>query len=170
MALQKKICMLGGFAVGKTSLVARFVSSMFSEKYQTTVGVKIDKKMVKVGETEVMMVLWDVQGKDDMQKMRSAYLKGSSGYVMVVDGTRGPTLDVAEEVQQMANELLGPVPFVVFINKADLEDQWDLTEDAIRRLAQKGWFIFKTSAKTGMSVEEGFQTLARKMLEGDVSA
>jgi hypothetical protein len=162
--------MLGGFAVGKTSLVARFVSSMFSEKYQTTVGVKIDKKMVKVGETEVMMVLWDVQGKDDMQKMRSAYLKGSSGYVMVVDGTRGPTLDVAEEVQQMANELLGSVPFVVFINKADLEDQWDLTEDAIRRLAQKGWFIFKTSAKTGMSVEEGFQTLARKMLEGDVSA
>jgi hypothetical protein len=170
MPLQKKICMLGGFAVGKTSLVARFVSSLFSDKYQTTVGVKVDKKTVRAGETEVMMVLWDVQGEDGVQKMRSAYLKGSSGYVMVIDGTRGPTLEVAEQVQQMANELLGPVPFVVFINKSDLEDQWDLDDEAVRRLAQKGWFLFKTSAKTGVGVEEGFQTLARKMLEVDTSA
>ena len=170
MALQKKICMLGGFAVGKTSLVGCFVSSMFSDKYQTTVGVKVDKKTVKVNDTEVMMVLWDVQGEDGVQKMQKTYLRGSAGYVMVVDGTRGPTLDVAEKVQQFAQELLGPVPFVVFINKSDLEDQWDLDEEAIRRLAQKGWYLFKTSAKTGVSVEEGFQTLARKMLEGDTGA
>jgi signal recognition particle receptor subunit beta len=72
---------------------------------------------------------------------------------------------VAEQVQQMAMELLGPVPFVVFINKTDLEDQWDLTEDAVRRLANKGWLIFKTSAKTGVGVEDAFLTLAQKMVE-----
>lgn len=165
MAVQKKICMLGGFAVGKTSLVARYVSSMFSDRYQTTVGVKIDKKMVTTAGGEVTMVLWDVQGEDGVQKMRSSYLRGSAGYVLVIDGTRGPTLEVAEQVQQMAMELLGPVPFVVFINKTDLEDQWDLTEDAVRRLANKGWLIFKTSAKTGVGVEDAFLTLAQKMVE-----
>jgi small GTP-binding protein len=157
--------MLGGFAVGKTSLVARYVSSMFSDRYQTTVGVKIDKKMVTTAGGEVTMVLWDVQGEDGVQKMRSSYLRGSAGYVLVIDGTRGPTLEVAEQVQQMAMELLGPVPFVVFINKTDLEDQWDLTEDAVRRLANKGWLIFKTSAKTGVGVEDAFLTLAQKMVE-----
>lgn len=170
MLLQKKICMLGGFAVGKTSLVGRYVSSTYSDKYQTTVGVKVDKKLVTVGDAEVMMVLWDVQGEDGVQKMQKTYLRGSAGYVMVVDGTRGPTLDVAEKVQQFAEELLGPVPFVVFINKSDLEDQWDLDENAMRRLAQKGWYLFKTSAKSGVGVEEAFLTLARKMLEGETRA
>ena len=162
--------MLGGFAVGKTSLVARFVSSVFSDKYQTTVGVKIDKKMVKTGGDDVMMVLWDVQGEDGVQKMRSSYLRGSAGYILVIDGTRYPTLDVAEQVNTMAQELLGPVPFVVFLNKADMESEWTLDEDAIRRLAQKGWYLFKTSAKTGQGVEEAFATLAQKLLEVEARA
>ena len=62
--LQKKICMLGGFSVGKTSLVKRFVASVFSEAYLTTVGVKIDKKTVHLGERAVNLILWDVAGED----------------------------------------------------------------------------------------------------------
>ena len=68
--LQKKICMLGSFAVGKTSLVRRFVESMYSEAYHTTVGVKVDKKNVQVNGAEVTLVLWDIYGEDDYQKMR----------------------------------------------------------------------------------------------------
>ena len=91
--LQKKICMLGSFAVGKTSLVRRFVESIYSDVYQTTVGVKIDKKNVKVSEKEVSLVLWDIYGEDDYQKMHWTYLRGASGYLLVADGTRARPMD-----------------------------------------------------------------------------
>ena len=90
--LQKKICMLGSFAVGKTSLVRRYVESIYSDVYHTTVGVKIDKKTVQVGEQEVGLVLWDLYGEDEFQKMRWSYVRGASGYLLVADGTRRATL------------------------------------------------------------------------------
>src|SRR5271155_1143033 len=93
--LQKKICMLGGFSVGKTSLVKRYVQSVFSETYLTTVGVKIDKKIVDLSGQTVNLILWDVAGEDDVSALRMSYLRGASGYVLVADGTRPATLDVA---------------------------------------------------------------------------
>ena len=85
--IQKKICMIGSFGVGKTSLVARFVRSIFSEKYQTTVGVKIDKKVVEVGGQQVTLVLWDIAGEDALTTVRVSQLRGASGYILVVDGS-----------------------------------------------------------------------------------
>ncbi len=162
--IQKKICMLGGFAVGKTSLVARFVHSMFSDKYLTTVGVKIDKKTVRVGETDVTLMLWDIYGQDDFQKIRMSYLKGSSGYLLVVDGTRKATLDMARELVAAAEETLGKVPFILVLNKADLAESWELDEAELGRLEGGGWKIVRTSAKTGAAVEETFLDLARRMV------
>jgi len=75
--IKKKICMLGVFAVGKTSLVQRFVKSMFSEKYLTTVGVKIDKKTIEVKGKIVELMLWDLQGEDEFQKLNATYLRGA---------------------------------------------------------------------------------------------
>ena len=86
--IQKKICMVGSFAVGKTSLVARFVRGIFSEKYLTTVGVKIDKRTVAVDDRQVNLLLWDLYGEDDFQKLKLSYLRGASGYFLVVDPTR----------------------------------------------------------------------------------
>ena len=63
---QKKVCVLGAFGVGKTSLVRRYVQSIFSDAYLTTVGVKIDKKNLNVGETPVTLILWDIAGEDDV--------------------------------------------------------------------------------------------------------
>ena len=97
--IQKKICMLGGFAVGKTSLVSRFVSSIFSDKYLTTVGVKIDKKPVSVDGRDVTLMLWDIYGQDDFQTVQPSQLRGMAGYLLVVDGTRRATLDVARQLQ-----------------------------------------------------------------------
>ena len=97
--IQKKVCMLGGFAVGKTSLVARFVRSIFSEKYLTTVGVKIDKKAVMAGDREVTLVLWDINGQDEFQDVQESYLRGMSGYLLVVDGTRRATLETAAKLR-----------------------------------------------------------------------
>ena len=162
--LQKKICMLGSFAVGKTSLVRRFVESIYSDVYQTTVGVKIDKKNLQVGEKEVSLVLWDIYGEDDYQKMRWTYLRGASGYLLVADGTRKATLEKAVSMEQKVREEAGAIPFVLVINKSDLIRDWEIDPALESQLAAQGWSIQRSSAKTGEGVEQSFSLLARKML------
>ena len=156
--------MLGSFAVGKTSLVRRFVESIYSDVYQTTVGVKIDKKNVKIGEKEMSVVLWDIYGEDDYQKMRWTYLRGASGYLLVADGTRKATLEKAVSLEQRVREEAGAIPFVLVINKSDLIRDWELDPALELQLAEQGWSIVRSSAKTGEGVEESFSLLARKML------
>jgi len=162
--IQKKICMLGGFAVGKTSLVARYVSSIFSDKYLTTVGVKIDKKPVSVDGRDVTLMLWDIYGQDDFQTVQPSQLRGMSGYLLVVDGTRRATLETARQLQEKATEAVGPVPFILLLNKLDLAAQWEIDEPAFFKLVEDGWRVVRTSAKTGEGVEQAFELLARAML------
>ena len=162
--LQKKICMLGSFAVGKTSLVRRFVESIYSDVYQTTVGVKIDKKNVRVDGKEASLVLWDIYGEDDYQKMRWTYLRGAAGYLLVADGTRKATLEKAVSLEQRVREEVGAIPFVLVINKSDLIRDWELDPALESQLTAQGWSILRSSAKTGEGVEESFSLLTRKML------
>jgi small GTP-binding protein len=162
--IQKKICMLGGFAVGKTSLVARYVSSIFSDKYLSTVGVKIDKKQLSVDGKDVTMMLWDIYGQDDFQTVQASQLRGMSGYLLVVDGTRRATLETARQLQAKATDAVGPVPFILLLNKLDLAEQWEIDEPAFFKLVEEGWRVVRTSAKTGEGVEEAFNLLARAML------
>ncbi len=157
--------MLGSFAVGKTSLVKRFVNSIFSEEYLTTVGVKVDKRLVKQGETEVNLMLWDLHGEDEFQKLRLSYLRGMSGYILVADGTRKITLDRALALQRNTEATFGPVPFILVLNKADLAGEWQLSEEQIEGFLSKGWLIKKTSALTGEGVAEIFELLTERMLK-----
>jgi small GTP-binding protein len=161
---QKKICMLGSFAVGKTSLVRRFVESIYSEVYQTTVGVKIDKKVLDVDGREITFVLWDIYGEDDFQKLRWSQVRGASGYLLVADGTRRATFEKAIALEQKVREEVGNIPFVFVINKSDLVGEWELDPEMEARMAAMNWTILRCSAKTGDGVEEAFSTLARKML------
>jgi small GTP-binding protein len=162
--MQKKVCMLGAFAVGKTSLVARFVESIFSDKYYTTVGVRISRKSVREGRQQCHLIVWDLAGEDEFLQIRLSYLRGASGYLLVVDGTRPTTLDAAVNIQKRVREALGDVPFVVLLNKADLQEEWEVSDDTMMELADKGWSWFKTSAKTGMGVEDAFLSLTDMML------
>ena len=162
--IQKKVCMLGGYAVGKTSLVARFVSSIFSEKYLSTVGVKIDKKVVSVDGRDTMLMLWDIYGQDDFQTVQPAQLRGMAGYLLVVDGTRRATLDTAQLLHEKAKSVAGDVPFVVVLNKSDLASSWEIDDVAFFKLVEQGWRAVKTSAKTGDGVEHAFESLTRAML------
>jgi small GTP-binding protein len=162
--LQKKICMLGAFGVGKTSLVKRYVQSIFSETYLTTVGVKIDKKTVAVGTEPVTLLLWDIAGEDDVSPIRMSYLRGAAGYLLVADGTRAETLDIASSIQSRVRSEIGAVPFLVLVNKADLEESWELARDALEGLENAGWSVLRTSAKTGQGVEEAFEELAKRMV------
>jgi hypothetical protein len=164
--IQKKICMMGAFATGKTSLVARFVKSIFSDKYITTVGVKVDKKVVTTADAELTLILWDLHGEDELQKIRTSYLRGSAGILLIVDTTRKGTLEKAIELQQQAQEALGDVPFVTALNKVDLADEWDMPDALLSPLVNAGWTLLPTSAKTGEGVEELFSVLCRKMNYG----
>lgn len=164
--VQKKICMLGTFAVGKTSLVRRFVESIYTDKYHTTVGVKIDKKLIDLDETrKMMMMLWDVEGAEAAHELRKSYLRGAAGYLLVADCTRKESLYRALEIQTRAQETIGLVPYIFLINKSDLVEKWEIEERELEALVEKGWHIIRTSAKSGVGVEEAFLTLAQKMME-----
>jgi hypothetical protein len=157
--------MIGTSGVGKTSLVAKFVHSMFSDKYLTTVGVKIDKKNVSLEGEEVMLMIWDLAGDDDYQRLQMSYLRGTSGYLLVADGTRRVTLDQAIEIQSRVAETVGALPFLLALNKADLPAQWEIDEARMAELKARDWKFFKTSAKEGAGVEEAFVELARLMVK-----
>ncbi|MGB5959575.1 MAG: Rab family GTPase [Coleofasciculaceae cyanobacterium] len=162
--IQKKVCMVGAFATGKTSLVSRFVHSIYSEVYQSTVGVKIDKKTLKLEDQEINLILWDIQGEDNFQKLRLSYLRGLSGYLLVVDGTRRATFEKALNVQQSIEQMFEKVPFILIINKSDLADEWEIDNTTVDELSNTGWNIIKGSAKTGLGVEEAFLTLTKKIM------
>ncbi len=159
--MQKKICMLGSYAVGKTSLVAQFVHGIFSEEYLTTIGVKIDKKSVALEGEHIDLFLWDLNGQDRFQDVSMSYLRGSAGYLLVADGTRKNTVDVALSLHERAQQALGKVPFVLLINKNDLVDEWEVDSRQVEDLRARGWTVLITSAKTGTRVDEAFHTLAQ---------
>lgn len=158
--IQKKICMVGVFGTGKTSLVQRFVHSLFSDKYHSTVGVKIDRKAVDLEGTQVNLVLWDLAGRDESEDIPPSYLRGSSGIFYVVDGTRRETYDQLFDIRDMVRGTIGDVPSLVALNKKDLLDQWRLGQGDYSSLIDQGLHTIGTSAKTGEGVEEAFLWLA----------
>jgi small GTP-binding protein len=162
--IQKKVCMLGSFSVGKTSLVRRFVESIFSEAYLTSIGVKIDKKVVRANNEEITLVLWDIHGEDVYQKIRLSYLRGMHGYLLVADGTRRQTLEDALALNERVTQEFGKIPAVLVLNKSDLAAQWEIDSSSEAKLTEKGWSVVRTSAKTGDAVESVFAQLAQAML------
>ena len=156
--------MLGTFAVGKTSLVQRYVHSIFSDRYHTTVGVKIEKTQVQIEDTDVDLIIWDLHGEDDFQHVRLSYLKGSSGCIYVVDGTRETTLATALNLKEIVENKIGKIPFVLIVNKLDLKDQWEINPATLKDIQDNGTIVIKTSAKTGKEVKEAFFLLTKNML------
>lgn len=162
--LKKKICMLGVFGVGKTSLVRSFVYSIFEDKYHSTVGVKIDKKKIEVHGQEVELLLWDIAGEDDRFSVPPSYLRGAAGYLLVIDGTRSVTLERALDLQQRTERIVGAIPFIAVLNKADLAESWQIDRNALAELEERSWRFIQTSAKLGTGVEEAFAELGQKIL------
>jgi small GTP-binding protein len=164
--IQKKICLLGSFAVGKTSLAKRFVHGIYTDQYHTTIGVNIHKKTVQIPYCTVNLVIWDLAGEDEFQKVRLTYLRGASGYLLVADGTRSETLNKAMVLKAGTEAVIGKKPFVLLLNKVDMDANWEIDLNLINDFVQKDWLVMTTSAKTGQGVEEAFQMLTRKMSEG----
>jgi hypothetical protein len=162
--IQKKICLLGASAVGKTSLIRRFVHGIFSEKYLTTIGVKVDKKSVTVDGRALDLLVWDIYGEDRFQTVATRYLRGAAGYLLVADGTRRKTLDEAFALHHRAQDALGVVPCLLLLNKVDLESAWTIDAGQQDTLREQGWTILRTSAKTGTRVDKAFHELATRLV------
>jgi len=150
--------MVGDFSVGKTSLTQKFVNNVFSEKYLTTIGVKIDTVMV--GDTK--LIVWDVAGRDSLSPINSSYLVGATGIVLVADGTRTNTVSDLAGIWDTVKSRIGDVPVVVALNKADLDD-WSIGDQNYAYFSDQGWDVYSTSAKDGRNVEQMFGALVSKL-------
>ena len=158
-ATARKVCLLGDFGVGKTSLVARFVRNTYSDKYLTTVGVKVDSKLVERPGGAIKLVIWDIAGKSALDLLNQSYLKGASGLMLVCDGTREPTLRSALYLLMQARSTLGDPTAVLLVNKLDRVDRWEILPHTVAGLRET-MPVFETSARTGDGVEAAFAALA----------
>ena len=162
--LQKKVCLLGDFAVGKTSLVHRFVEGTFSDKYLSTIGAKVSRKLVSVQGCMISMLIWDLVGGEATRLMRN-YYRGASGAILVCDLTRNETFDVLIRYAESFREVNPKSPVIIVGNKVDLITERTVDDARLARLAAKfrtAWYT--TSAKTGEHVEELFLALGHRML------
>ena len=151
--------MVGDFSVGKTSLTQKFVNNVFSEKYLTTIGVKIDVADVDGSK----LVIWDVAGRDALSPLNVNYLVGAAGYILVADGTRPNTISALDLLNTTVVERIGEVPFVVALNKADDTENWAVTESDLKQLSNNSWKVVTTSAKEGLNVEMMFKMLVEQI-------
>ncbi len=159
----RKICMLGDFGVGKTSLVARFMRNTFSDKYLTTVGVKVDSKQVDCGELGmVKLVVWDIAGRSVLDALNMSYLRGASGLLLVADGTREASLRTAIDLLLQSRSLLPEAQAVLLVNKLDLIERWEVAPATLVELRQT-LPVIETSALSGDGVEQAFLELAKRL-------
>jgi len=167
--IQKKICLLGDFGVGKTSLIRRFVEDRFDDRYLTTIGVKISRKTIARSYGSMSMLIWDLAGSTGFDSIsNSSYMQGTAGAVIVCDITRRETLAIFSEYARQAR-IMNPKIHLVFVcNKADLENERVITDEDLSSVSSTfgDGMYFLSSAKTGERVEDAFFSLAEKIDAG----
>lgn len=159
--IQKKVCLLGNFAVGKTSLIRRFVEDQFDDAYLSTIGVKISKKTIILPNYDLNMLIWDLAGDNDFSKTSNMYLRGAVAALIVIDLTRLDTVDSFRFYADQLNKINPNAAIVLIGNKIDLEKKRVVSEETLINISHElGYTYFCTSAKTGFQVDEAFKQLA----------
>ena len=167
--INKKVCLLGDFGVGKTSLVRRFVYERFEDKYLSTIGVKVSRKTITLSyqgkSIDLAIILWDLAGSEEFNHIRASYLRGAAGIMLVCDLTRPDTLQHLTSYLDDMNQVCPKADIILAANKADLTDEHRLTSSDIETYAS-GLKIpfFLTSAKSGDGVETIFEHLGHLMM------
>jgi len=163
--ISRKICLVGDFGVGKTSLIRRFVDQQFSDKYLSTVGVKISRKLIDLTETEIQLIIWDIEGSTKFKGIAPSYFQGAKGAVIVGDVTRQETIHhIREHIQSFL--AVNPQSYIVIaLNKSDLIEEEYLKhfQQLLELNEHQVLAIYFTSAKSGNNVDEIFQILANKL-------
>lgn len=165
--IQKKICLLGEFAVGKTSLVRRYVEGTFDDTYLSTIGVKISRKLLTRENYQLNLILWDLAGGEDFAGHDKNYLRGAAGAVLVCDLTRPETLEILDPYARQLMEINPQARMVLAANKSDLVEQRALNSSNLETICQTihGPFLL-TSAKTGENAEKIIELLADLLVPG----
>lgn len=159
----KKIILLGHFGVGKSSLIRQFVENTFTSDYKVTIGVHILKKDVEVAPDEnVSLIIWDLEGYDDIKKTRASYLLGTHGFIYVFDITRPATFENLKNDIDYLKTQYNNTPLKIVGNKADLVTKTYLRENKDSFGIKPDFF---TSAKTGDKVDELFTDLAKELVK-----
>ncbi|MCI4371528.1 MAG: GTP-binding protein [Thermoplasmata archaeon] len=169
--MKVKVCLIGEAAVGKTSLIRRFVLDNFDDKYIQTLGTKVSKKELVSsspdgsGELKVDMTIWDIMGQKGFRELlKEAYFYGARGILAVCDVTRRKTLDDLDDWIEGVYSVTGKIPIEFLGNKIDLKDQRQISEDEMTQAARAYDSPFHfTSAKAGVNVETAFQSLAERV-------
>jgi small GTP-binding protein len=169
-----KICLIGDAAVGKTSLIRRYVFDEYEDKYITTIGAKVTKKELKIKHpknqelVDVKLFIWDIIGQKGFRKLlQDAYFIGAQGIIGVCDNTRESTLLELNSWMDAVYGVVEEVPTVFLGNKCDLEDKQQIGLNEIKSLAlgYEKSASYLSSAKTGFNVELAFKTLSEKILD-----
>ncbi|MBD3405268.1 MAG: GTP-binding protein [Candidatus Lokiarchaeota archaeon] len=159
-----KLVFLGEGAVGKTSLVGRYVYDSFEGGYLATIGTDIHIKMVNLEDAKVKLVIWDIAGQDSFAQLRKAYYQNASGAFFVFDTTRPETIERVDKWVDALYGVTGDIPLVLVENKVDLPTE--ISEDDKKQLTEKlGVSMIQTSAKEDTNVEEAFITMTKEILE-----
>ena len=160
--ISKKIILTGSFCVGKTSLISKFVYKKFPSNYDTTLGVRINRKVVKMSDdTELSMIIWDIGGEQKQSRVPSSYYLGSSGVIYVFDLSRPSSAYNITEDLAFLQEKLPNVPIITVGNKVDLLDDIAI-EEVKSQIPITPDFL--ASAKHGTHVEDIFFKLGQKMI------
>ena len=159
--MKKKVILTGSFGVGKTSIFNKFVYSKFDERYLTTIGVKVDKKTLKIEGEDVTLLVWDIAGEISQDKVPNSYFLQSSAVVYVFDLTRPSTYANMEfDLEYLRNKVPGAIVKIVG-NKSDLVSDEEL-QNVMKSVSRMPDVI--TSAKTGENVEELFIDIAKSLI------
>lgn len=162
--IQRKVCLLGDFAVGKTSLVRRYVYSKFEADYLATIGVHVSRKEVTLTESgkRVVLVLWDLAGGETFSQMEASYYRGGAGALLVADVLRPDTFSILNTYATTFTQINANATLVFACNKVDLAPDLAPYERRMQELAAR-WKApyFLTSALNGAQVEAAFQALAQ---------
>lgn len=175
--LKSKICLVGEKAVGKTSLIRRYVLDMFDEQYVTTIGTRVSKKEVHVFLperdllVEVDLQIWDIMGEKGFRELlKEAYFYGANGVLAVADLTRRRSLDELDDWVDGVEQIVGKVPILIAVNKSDLVSSAQYGERDVEQVARAFSCPYvMTSAKSGSNVEEAFRRIGQMVTEFQLS-
>ena len=165
-----KVCLLGEANVGKTSLVYRFIENKFREDYKSTLGVNLLKKDMDIDKYKgISAQIWDLGGQDSFKSLRSLYLQGANGALVIYDTTNRKSFERIDEWVRSFKESRGDAPLLLIGNKTDLTEKLKINEKEGRDFAEKNKMeILLTSAKTGANVESAFKQLIKKILDRNI--
>jgi len=167
-----KVCLVGEKAVGKTSLIRRYVLNMFDDGYITTIGTKVSKKELSLYDpgrdlhARIDMTIWDIMGEKGFRELlKESYFYGANGILAVCDLTRRRTLDELDDWIDAVMRVCGRVPTLIAVNKTDLAMPAEFSERQVGQVARAfdSKFIY-TSAKAGKNVDEAFHELGEEIL------